>query len=490
MSEAVPPISVDAPFLATAPEAIEQMLSASKKPLDTVCGLLVTDPALLLHLLRHLASCLDQALPDYSLRHLASQWLQAVDHRWYTKLLVVRHSALSEQQRAEHRKLCSRAAIAAGLIGEWSSDDLASLRESAELSETRAVMAVLPSLMQLCRIQHGASYESVETEREAWLPEISQVLGKALAKAIKAEDSLDDPANVAVEIAAAAVSERAEVLISRKLPEWSRRLGRDAEKIQQDLTRVENGLELMADAQSRLKPQHAHSLIQGDHRSALSTHDCDSCRQQHFDNALSTIRSRLSLSNIGVSELMDHVMHAICNCGSLRRSQWYHLDENRQLLQSRRRKIAAQANPLEASDLFIAEIPMLQVLLERPRSIQVYPDIRERLQVLLPQDQVDPFEDHFLCASVFCGSIPLGVVYADADGETIGAAEAAKFKAVVQLATKVATLLALRSHRSAQTPDVSQLAYPDYASFDLNLAANERGDWQGGNDLKRGASSQ
>lgn len=489
MSEAVPPLSVDAPYLATAPEAIEQLLSASKKPLDTVCGLLVTDPALLLHLLRHLSASPDQALPEYSLRHLASQWLQAADHRWYAKLLIVRHSALSEQQRAEHRKLCSRAAIAAGLIGEWSSDDLASLRECAEISETRAVMAVLPSLLQLCRIQHGACYASVEAEREAWQPELSQYLGQALAKSLKAEESLEDPVNVAAEIAAVAVSEQAEALVARKLPEWSRRLSRDSEKILQDLARVENGLELMADAQARLKPQRVQSLIQGDHRSAHSTHDCDNCRQQHFDNALSTIRSRLTLSSFGVSELMDHVMHAICNCGSLRRTQWYHLDENRQLLQSRRRKIAAQANTLEASDLPIAEMPMIQVLLERPRSIQVYPDIRERLQLLLPQDLVDPFEEHFLCASVFCGSIPLGVVYADADGETIGAAEAAKFKAVVQLATKVATLLALRSHRSAHAPDVSQLAYPDYASFDFNLAANERGDWQGAGDLKRGSNS-
>ncbi|MGB0865651.1 MAG: hypothetical protein ACPGSC_04040 [Granulosicoccaceae bacterium] len=488
MSETAPPASIDAPFLATSAEEIEQLLSVSKRPLDTMCGLLATDPALLVHLLRKLTADSDTALDDYSLRHLAGCWLQAPDHRWYAKLLAVRHSALSEHQRTEHRALCVRAAIAAGLVGEWSCDDVPSLRGAAELAETRAVVAVLPSLLQLCRIQHGACYESVGAEREAWMHEVSTVLGEPQAKALYTPESPDDPANIAVEIAASAVSSHSEEKIQLKLPEWSRRLNRDAELIAQDIARVNNGLAMMEGSHAQLNSEQVLSLIQGRSPHQLERHDCENCRQQQFDNALATIRLRLGQGDFAVTELIDHLLFAICNCGSLRRAQWLHLDSERQALQSRRRKLAPQASKLAAWDLSISDLPMLQVLLERPRSIQVYPEIREQLVKLLPHDAKGSFAEHYLCASVFCGSVPLGVVYADADGETLGAAEAAKFKAVVQLASKMVTLLALRNRRFAATPDVSQLAYPDYASFDLNRAANEQSTWRS-DTVKHGLNS-
>ena len=473
MSHTVPPASVDAPFLATTPDAIERLLSASATPLDTVCGLLATDPALLLHLLRRVVVADKKEMQVQSLRKLAMHWLQTSDHRWYNSLLPVSRSALSDHQRSEHQKLSARAAIAAALIGEWASQDLVSLREGADKAEIQAVMSILPSLLQLCRAEGGSVYASVKEESSAWLNELAPYLGTSQAKNYQASEDISDPSNVAIEIAATAVEEDSEQAVQQKLPEWSRRLGRSASDLLADLKRVKKGLKQLDQAQDALRPETILNLIRGESEIRKKELDCDGCRQEAYDNALATVRSRLIESEMGLVELVDHLMHAICNCGTLRRAHWYSLDGSRQFLQSRRRKTALRASRLGVADLPIAELPIMQVLLEKPRSIQVYPEIRERLSALFPQSVEDYFEQHYLCASVFCGSVPLGVLYADANGQQIGASEAAKFKALAQLASKMATLLALRKHRQVAEPDTSQMSYPDYATFGSSSAANE-----------------
>lgn len=473
MSDSIPKASIDAPFLATTAEEIERLLSSSATPLDTVCGLLATDPALLLHLIRRVAANPTPASQSSSLRSFARSWLEASDHRWYSAILAMSHSGLSDQQRDKHSKLCRRSAVAAALLGEWSSQEVGSLREGADLAELRAVMAALPSLLQLCRIEAGQAYSSIKEELAAWPKELASSLNAEQIKEFQLPDDASDPAVIAVEVAAVAVSADAADAIARKLPEWARRLGRSAVEIEADLQHVEEGLQQLDIAKNSLDAEKILYLIRGESQIRKKELDCDGCRQQAYDNALATVRKRLSESEMGLVELVDHLMHAICNCGTLRRAHWYSLDGSRQFLQSRRRKTALKASVLESGDLSIAGLPMLQVLLERPRSIQVYPEIREQLSALLPQEVEDPFAEHYLCASVFCGTVPLGVLYADANGQQIGASEAAKFKAVAQLATKMASLLALRNHRRVDVPDTSQLAYPDYASFAVHTAANE-----------------
>jgi len=121
MSSSPSDTSTRTPFLASNAAEIERHLCAAKKPLDTVCGYFATDPALLLHWLRELDNEQRDVLPDQGLRGLAQAWLEASDHRWYASLTTVAKSRLDATQQGQHRTLCARAALAAGLIGEWAS---------------------------------------------------------------------------------------------------------------------------------------------------------------------------------------------------------------------------------------------------------------------------------------------------------------------------------------------------------------------------------
>ncbi len=478
MSHTGSPASVDAPYLSNTAEKIEQLLSSGGAPMDTACGLLATDPALLLHLLRRVAeSAPKEKLNNFlSLRQLASRWLEAADHRWYSSVLPVCHSALSAKQREEHRKLCTRSAVAAGLIGEWSLHEVESLQKGADIAELHCVVAVLPSMLQLCRIEHGVVYESLDDERTAWFDELGNAFGRPLAETFEPSDEQMNPAKIAIEIAAAAVQHDADEILELNMPEWSRRLSRTVPELYADLDHIGDGLALLGKGKTALRPERALKLINSSSGPSDEELNCENCRQNNYENALSTVRNRIAQSDATLSEVISHIMHAICNCGSLRRASWYFLDESHQLLQNRRRKTAINANELSNDDLKIEEMPLMQLLIERPRLLHVYPEMRQKIQEILPQQNSELFAENYLCASIFCGSTPVGVLYADADEKTIGAVETARFKAVVSLASKTLTLLAMRNKSTVDESKTSELPYPTYASFAATQAANESED--------------
>lgn len=476
MPQALPAADRATPYLAHHPDRIERFLAAADRPLDTACGMLATDPALLLHLLARLPQEPPPPLQGYALRRLAEGWIESAEHRWYAVLAPLEQSPLDDEQRRAHQRLGGRAAFAAGLIGEWSCDNLPALERDAELAETQAVLAVLPSLVRLCRVGGGEVYGNVVAERAAWSEELEPVLGEQRAALLCPPRAPEHPVAVAVEMAAVALGDDRLAALEQLLPAWASRLQRPVEQLREDLARIEGGLQLGEEAPAPLDPAARVALVQGERDPELRTPECEHCRRQEVDNALATLRARLDEPGFGFGEMLDHLMHALSQSGALRRVQWLALEDGR--LGGRRRKLAVGASAMPAWRLRVDDAPLLQVLLERPRSVQIYPAVHESLRALLSDARELPFAEHYLCASVFCGSTPLGVLYADGAGAALGAAEAARFKAMAQLATKLSTLLALREQRLEQSFEPAHLAYPGYAAV---AAANESGEqaWQG-----------
>lgn len=178
-------------------------------------------------------------------------------------------------------------------------------------------------------------------------------------------------------------------------------------------------------------------------------------RQQSYDAALSAVRNRLGQKDVNFGELIDLFVQAVSNAGDLRGAHWYCFDGSKQFLQRRPIKVALSAETSEAETLSVADTPVLQFLLERPRVVPIHPKMREQLHTLLSEGGETSFDEHSLCASVFCGSVPLGVLYADAGGQPIGVSEAAKFKSIAQLMSKVATLFAMRNYPEEGKQDLA-----------------------------------
>jgi len=162
----------------------------------------------------------------------------------------------------------------------------------------------------------------------------------------------------------------------------------------------------------------------------------------------------LSEPEVQFSEQLDHLMYALCHCESMTRTVWYGLNPISGMLETQRAKTAVGVGRPQSIEVLPTSVAALQLLLERPRILHLNNENNDTHTYLFSDDGPQLLTPSCLAASVFCGQTVVGVLYADATGAEISAADVEKFRAIAQMASRIVSLSACRaSSKQTNAPE-------------------------------------
>ncbi|MEM9603923.1 MAG: hypothetical protein AAGA11_13745 [Pseudomonadota bacterium] len=167
---------------------------------------------------------------------------------------------------------------------------------------------------------------------------------------------------------------------------------------------------------------------------------CGDCRARAHHNALDTLRNRLQSGQLRATEMLDHVLSAIKHCGGVRRVHLLEADLAAGVLRSRRRLHVRGAVPLQPLEVAMGSAPALESLMLVPQTRVVSPDAVHPDVAALAESPLLPAR-HSIVGSLLVGNRPQGVVVADAEGLPISAADADRVNDLIQLCSKLLSLL-------------------------------------------------
>ncbi|MEM6985315.1 MAG: hypothetical protein AAF499_02150 [Pseudomonadota bacterium] len=168
---------------------------------------------------------------------------------------------------------------------------------------------------------------------------------------------------------------------------------------------------------------------------------CSDCRARAHHNALDTLRNRLQSGQLRATEMLEHLLAAIKHCGGIRRVHLLEADLAAGVFRSRKRLHVRGAVPLQPLEVAIGAAPALESFLLAPQTRLISPDAVHPDVAALAESPLLPGK-HSIIGSLLVGDCPQALVVADAEGLPISVADAARVHDLVQLGSKLLSLLA------------------------------------------------